>query len=283
MSYVVVAKKEFNDSVRSNVLIGLMALFVLFAGGFTYLFSRVPGILGSEGGSVSTPALITAMGTAADLLVPLIGLIVGYKSIVGERTSGSLNLLLNLPHTRRDVVLGKLLGRTAVVVVAIFVGFAAAGGIGLAFYDEFAIGAFLLFTLITILLGFVFVAIAIAFSSAVRSTTRALAGAIGLFLLFRFIWGLVLEILWAASHNFNVDLLAAKSDVPAWFRFASAINPITAYDNAARAVIGVLPTNPIFVQSGAIYAQDWFGFAMLAFWFLVPLTLGYLRFNSTDL
>jgi ABC-2 type transport system permease protein len=283
VSLVVIAKKEFSDSVRSNVLIGLMVLFVLFAGGFTYLFSQAPGILGGGGATASTPALITAMGTAAGLLVPLIGLIVGYKSIVGERASGSLDLLLNLPHTRRDVVLGKLVGRTAVVVVAILVGFAAAGGIGLVFYDGFAVDAFVLFTLVTIVVGFVFVAIAIAFSSAVRSTTLALTGAIGLFFLFRFVWGLALEILWAASHGFDVDVGGTISDVPAWFRFLSAMNPITAYDNAGRAVIDALPANPVFAQSDAIYAQDWFGFVVLAFWFLVPLALGYLRFKSTDL
>ncbi|WP_231188875.1 ABC transporter permease subunit [Haladaptatus sp. DYF46] len=282
MSFTVVAKKEFSDSVRSNVLIGLTVLFVLFAGGFTYLFSQVPGILGGSA-TASTPALITAMGTAADLLVPLIGLIVGYKSIVGERASGSLNLLLNLPHTRRDVVLGKLTGRTAVVIVAIVVGFAVAGAVGFVFYDSFAVDAFVLFTLVTILVGFVFVAIAIAFSSAVRSTTLALAGAISLFVLFRFVWGLGLEILWAASHGFDVDVWGSMSEIPAWFRFLSAINPITAYDNAGRAVIDAVPANPVFAQSDAIYAQDWFGFVVLGFWFLVPLTLGYLRFESTDL
>ena len=283
MSLVVVAKKEFSDSVRSNVLIGLVMLFVLFAGGFTYLFAQVPGILGSESTTASTPALITAMGTAAGLLVPLIGLIVGYKSIVGERASGSLDLLLNLPHTRRDIVLGKLVGRTAVVVVAVLVGFAAAGGIGLVFYDGFAVDGFVLFTLVTILVGFVFVAIALAFSSAVRSTTLALTGAIGLFVLFRFVWGIALQILWAASHGFDIDFGATMTDVPVWFRFLSAINPITAYDNAARAIIGSLPPSPLFVQSSAIYAQDWFSFVVLAFWLLIPLTLGYLRFNSADL
>ncbi|RJT07435.1 ABC transporter permease subunit [Halococcus sp. IIIV-5B] len=283
MSLIVVAKKEFSDSVRSNVLIGLVVLFVLFAGGFTYLFAQVPGILGSESTTASTPALITAMGTAAGLLVPLIGLIVGYKSIVGERASGSLDLLLNLPHTRRDIVLGKLIGRTAVVVVAVLVGFAAAGGIGLVFYDGFAVDAFVLFTLVTILVGFVFMAIALAFSSAVRSTTLALAGAIGLFVLFRFVWGIALQILWAASHGFDIDFGATMTDVPAWFRFLSAINPITAYDNAARAVIGPLPASPLFAQSNAIYSQNWFSFVVLAFWLLIPLTLGYLRFNSADL
>jgi ABC-2 type transport system permease protein len=282
VSFVVVAKKEFSDSVRSNVLIGLMVLFVLFAGGFTYLFSQAPGIL-SGGETASTPALIASMGTAAGLLVPLIGLVVGYKSVVGERTSGSLGLLLNLPHTRQDVIVGKLLGRTAVVIVSILVGFAAAGGVGLVFYDGFAVGAFISFTLVTIFVGFVFVAISIAFSSAVRSTTLALAGALGLFVLFRFIWEIGLQILWAAFHGFDVDLGGAISDVPAWFRFLSAINPITAYENAGRAVIDALPANPLFAQSNAIYAQGWFGFVVLAFWLLVPLAFGYLRFNSTDL
>lgn len=39
----------------------------------------------------------------------------------------------------------------------------------------------------------------------------------------------------------------------------------------------------MLAQSDAFYAQGWFGFVVLAFWLLIPLALGYLRFNSTDL
>jgi len=40
-------------------------------------------------------------------LVPLISLILGYDAIVGERERGSLDLLLALPITRLELLLGK--------------------------------------------------------------------------------------------------------------------------------------------------------------------------------
>ena len=280
MSWTVVAKKDFRDAIRSRTLWVLSALFVLFAAGFTYVFWFIPQLVGQQNLPASGPTigLINGLSSSAGFLVPLIGLLIGYKAIVGERDSGSLKLLLGLPHSRRDVVLGKFIGRTGVVAVAILIGFSAGAIIALVLYDSFAFGAFVSYTLLTMVLGLVFVAIAVGFSAAMRSASRALYGVIGLFVLFVFVWGFIPTILRFVLNGFTMPNLLARPD---WAAFISLLNPTTAYGYASAAMISDLP-GPM-MQNPPFYLQDWFGFVILAGWIVVPLTLGYFRFNSTDL
>lgn len=280
MSWTVVAKKDFRDAIRSKTLWVLSVLFVLFAGGFTYVFWFIPQLVGQQNLPASGPTvgLINGLSSSAGFLVPLIGLLIGYKAIVGERDSGSLKLLLGLPHSRRDVVLGKFVGRTGVVAIAILIGFTAGGIIALLLYDSFAFGAFVSYTLLTMVLGLVFVAIAVGFSAAMQSASRALYGVIGLFVLFVFVWGFIPTILRFVLNGFTMPNLLARPD---WAAFISLLNPTTAYGYASAALISDLP-GPM-MQNPPLYLQDWFGFVILAGWIVVPLTLGYFRFASTDL
>jgi ABC-2 type transport system permease protein len=53
---------------------------------------------------------------------PIVGVVVGYNAVSGGRESGSLKLLLSLPHSRADVVFGKVVGRGAALSLAVFAG-----------------------------------------------------------------------------------------------------------------------------------------------------------------
>lgn len=279
MSWLPIAKKDFQDALRSRALVGLTGLFVLFAAGFTYLFGTIPGLFGGSE-NPSTTALIAGLQSSGAFLVPLVALIIGYKSIVGERDSGSLNLLLGLPHTRFDVILGKLVGRTAVVSVSILVGFAAGAVVALVFYDSFAVVPFMVFTLVTIVCALVFVGIAVGFSAAIRSTGRALYGAIGLYVLFQFVWAFIPMIVRYVLNGFT---LPNMTTMPNWAWFLSLLNPLQAYNYAAGALIPELTTISDGLTNSPFYIQEWFGFVILAVWLIVPLGLGYRRFSRTDL
>ena len=278
MSWATVAKKDFRDAVRSRALLGLTTLFVLFAAGYSYLFRNLPQLFGTQNGNASTIALLRGMQSSASLLVPLIALVIGYKAVVGERDSGSLKLLLSLPNTRRDVVIGKLLGRTAVVAIAVIVGFAAGAIVGVVIYDTFAIVDFLLFALMTVAFAFVFVAIAVGFSAAMKSSSRALYGACGLFVLFQFIWGLIPLLIQYVANGFSFPNL---TQTPDWAIFFTSLNPQAAYNRAAAAL---LPDIGFTSASGLpFYLQNWFAFIILGTWLIAPIGLGYYRFRKMDL
>ncbi|SEQ79041.1 ABC transporter permease [Natrinema salaciae] len=278
MSAIVVAKKDFRDAVRSRVLIGLTVLFSLFTVGGAFLASRLSELF-EEGGASSTIDLILALQTPASFLVPVIALVVGYGAIAGERESGSLKFLLGLPHRRRDVVLGKVLGRTGVVAVSILVGFAV-GLVGLfAFVGSVSIVDYVAFTLLTVLFGFVYVCIGVGLSSMTRSTTKAAIGAFGLIVVFWIGWGVVGQLL-----LFAIEGTLFVESFPDWYISYLSLPPDAAYGSAIGAVLGENQLSMAgIVENLPVVAQPWFGFVLLTIWALVPLGLGLWRFDRVDL
>jgi ABC-2 type transport system permease protein len=282
MSTIAVAKKDFQDGIRSRVLIGLVVLFALLVAGSVYFFVEIlPTMMGPNSGATGTDFTIASLTTPASILLPIVGVLIGYKAIVGERTSGSLKFLLGLPHTRRDVVFGKFLGRSGITTVAVLIGFTVGGIVLYSLTSAVGIGDFVIFTAVTILLGMTFVSIAIAFSSATRSSSIATAGAIALVLLFLFLWNVLLLLVNYAATQ--LSLIEPSGGLPNWYFFLSSLNPTAAYSNAVSALINPGTGTEAIVQNPPFYLQNWFGFVILAFWLIVPIGLAYLRFQRTDL
>lgn len=282
MSLAAVARKDFQDAARSRWLWALSALFILFAGGMAYLYGEI--FASAPEGEVSVLGLLFFLLAPAGLLVPIIGLMISYKSIVGERESGSIKLMLSLPHTRGEMVLGKLLGRTASVAVAIAIGFAVAAVVALAQYGELEPVSYTLFVLLTIFFALVYISIGVGFSTLFASASRALAGAVGLFVLLEVAWDFVPMVLYYFVNGLSLDGYFPQP--PEWVQFLGVLAPSQAYSNA---VFALLPDDPRGSLGGAaqtpdaFYLQEWFGIVVLLFWLVVPIALGYLRFKRADL
>jgi ABC-2 type transport system permease protein len=274
MSLAAVARKDFQDSIRVKWFWALAALFVLFAGGAAYLYAEV--LQNTEGTGVGFLVLLSG---AAGTLIPVIGLVLGYKTIVGERESGSLKLLLGLPHTRGEVVVGKLIGRSAVVTIAIVIGYAVAAGMGLVLFDQFDVVDFAIFTLLSVLLAFAWIGISLGLSTATASTSRAMAAAFGFWLMFEFLWGtLVVPLLVWASNGFSGSLFVTSP--PEWAQLLNVLPPTAAFSNANGVIADVLGT---VGEATPWFTEPWFGLVVLLAWVVVPVGLGYLRFRSADL
>ncbi|MFC7156574.1 ABC transporter permease subunit [Halomarina halobia] len=277
MSWTAVARKDFHDSARSKWLWGLSALFVLFAAGVAYFYSNIA----TPGSGAEVLGLLGFLLLPTGLLVPIIGLMISYKAIVGERESGSLKLLLSLPHTRSEMILGKFVGRTLSVVVAIAVGFAVAAAVVVAEYGSLEPGAYGLFVLLTMFFALVYIGIGIGFSSFMSSTSKALAGAVGLFVVLEFLWDVVPLVLLYVINGFTLTPRTPPSEtIQNLVTFVSTLSPSAAYGNAARALIPGLETGATDVP---FYLQEWFGLVVLVCWLVVPLALGFAQFNRADL
>ncbi len=276
MSWAVVARKDFEDAARSKMLWGITVLFVLATAGVMYA-------VGAFTDDFTAKEAIGLLSQPATLLVPLAALVVAYLAIAGERESGSIKLLLGLPHTRRDVLIGKLLGRSAVVGVATIVAFIA-GAIVLAIqYGSFPVTDFLVQGVVTFIFGMVFVGIAIGFSSMTATRSRAMAGAIGLFFLFELVWSIIPL---GVYYLIEGGMPNVTEGLPSWYFLLQIINPTNAYSVAANFLSD--PSAPSlyagFVNGSApFYLQGWFAFVVLAFWLVVPLGLGYWRFKGADI
>ena len=274
-----IAKKDFHDAARSKVLWALTTLFVVFLGGMALTFVWFEGVAAQQGEQVAAVDLIAFLQTPVSWLFPLIGLLLGYKSLAGEVDSGSSKILLSLPHSRLDAVVGKLIGRTLVLWLALFVGLAVASLVVIALYDEFAIAHLIAFSVLSMVLGTAYVSVGVAISASTKSSGMAAIGVVAAFAFFYFIFDTVrMGIYYLLNGEFFPPLTEAPPD---WYAFYERLGPGGAYEVLlARTLPG---GSPYPEWSEALYFSSWIALGILLVWILVPIAIGYLRFERLDL
>lgn len=271
MSLIAVARKDFRDTIRSRAMLLLVALFSGLVAVMAYAVRPGP-----ESDAFATELLLSIFvgPILVTTLVPLVGIVVGYNAVSGERESGSLKLLLSLPHSRADVVFGKVLGRAASLSIAVFVGFLLPATVLIAIPVSFNIGAFLGYTVFAAILACVFVAIAVGCSAAASTQRRALIGGIGIYFLFVLFWSTFTGQLIGAFDPVVDVLPASQGQILAFLEVA---NPTTG--------IGVLSDAFLAEQlfAGERMNQQISAAAMVVFWTLAPPLVGLLKFERDDL
>jgi ABC-2 type transport system permease protein len=216
--------------------------------------------------------------------VPLAGLFISIKSIVREKESGSINLLLSLPHTRLDMVLGKFVGRAVVLTVAILAAFgpasiyllAVGGGTGV--YELFALLLSIMF------FGLIFVGVGIGLSALVNSETQALVVGVTIFFLL-FLWVPILNQLGINAPDIVSRFWLVFMFIDFFLVLLSLNDPDIANASVVRYddIIVDDGFDSVTIPSQDIWLQHWFVFVILALWIVVPLGIGYYRFKSQDL
>lgn len=266
MYWVHVARKDFADAVRSKLFWGLSGVMLVLA----YLGMYVPRAV--DGSSATASDGIGVLSGVVAFLVPIVALVAGYMSIVGERQTGSIRMVLSLPLKRWELFAGKLVGRGAVVVLAVLLGFALAVPFVLVVYGELPWREYAEFVTGVSLVGVTFVAIAVGISGSVSTRGKALAGVVGVYALVEFFWE---TIPLALYYILNGEI--PSEDVPTWFEATTGASPVQAALRTGEALFGGLSTGEPLVL------QEWFGGVWLALWMLVPLAIGYLRFERADI
>ena len=273
-----VVHKDFHDSIRSFSLLSTTLLFVAFGASLATI-QWIPLEYRDSAVDTTTLALLNSMRQPTVFLVPLIGLVISYDTLAGERADGSLRLLLGLPNSRAEAVLGKVIGRTGVIAVAIGVGYAVAGAIALATYESFDATVFAFYTALTVFYGAVYVSMATGFSAAMRTRMNAVAGAGGLYALFLIGWDVLLLVLQLAIYGNEIP----ETGLPDWFKFIGLVNPSTAFMHAVQVFVPEYGELTFYPEGSAWYLADWMGFVVLAAWAVLPLAVGYYRFERADI
>lgn len=269
MSWQAIAEKEYRDAIRSRWLLALSVFFVLLVSAMAYVIRPPAGETAS-----ANQLLSIATGILVTTLVPLIAVVVGYNAVVGERESGSLKLLLSLPHSRSDVVFGKVLGRSVALATPIVVGFVLPALVLAVGPFTFEPASYVGYTLLTAFLGAVFVSIAVGWSAAAPSHRLAMAGAVGIYFLFVPLWGAV---------QMPLSFYLAFNGIPGWLpftgnelmQFLRLLNPNGSFKVLSGAILGG--------GSGSSTRMQVAAGSMLLSWLLVPPLLGYWRFEAADL
>ncbi|PSQ17562.1 NosY protein [Halobacteriales archaeon QS_8_69_26] len=290
-----VARKDVEDAIRSRMVWGLTGIFVVFLTLLLLAFqAQAPA-----GVDVGTVEALGFVATLAQLFVPLVALVAGYMAIVGERRSGSLRVLLSYPFTRRDVVLGKVVGRSVVIGTALLVAFLVGAAVATLVYGPPAAGSFAGFVAVALLFGLAFSGLAVGVSAATTTRGRAMALSIGTYVGLLFFWRpLVAGLYWAV----NGSLPGLRAD--AWYFLLKRLSPLEAFRVLQSRVLGTevaeavgIPVEDVPADATAeqleianrvagevpFYLQDWFAVVVLVAWGVVPVALGYLRFRDEDI
>ncbi len=262
-----IAAKEFRDRMRNRWVLAVALVFTVFSLAIAYFGGAQQGTVGFR----SIEFTIASLVSLVIYLIPLIALLLGFDAIVGERERGSLDLLLSLPITRLELMLGKYLGLAAALTLSTLAGFALVAVLlfrqfswaGLFHYGGFMISS--------VLLGLAFLSMAVLISVLTHERTRASGLAIAAWFFFVLVFDLLLlGALVATGGHYGGDamaylLLLNPADV---FRI---LNVFSLDD--VRSMYGLTSIVP------PALAKPWLMGAVMAGWIVVPLGLASWRFK----
>jgi Cu-processing system permease protein len=263
----ILAGKEFRDRIRNRWVLAIATVFTSFALVIAYFGAAQQGAVGFHGIAVTIASLVSLV----IYLIPLIALILGFDAIVGERDRGSLDLLLSMPITRVELLLGKFLGLSAALALSTVAGFGLAGLVLLYELPPAAAFHYFGFIVSSILLGMAFLSMAVTVSVVATDRARASGMAIALWFFFVLVFDLLLlGLLVATGGRMGGEvlpylLLLNPTDI---FRI---LNIFT--NEEARTLYGLATIFPDALTN------PWLLGGMLVLWIIAPLSVAAWRFT----
>lgn len=261
------AGKEFKDRLRNKWVLAVALVFTVFSLVITYFGGAAQGQVGPR----SIEFTIASLVSLVIYLIPLIALLLGFDAVVGERERGSLDLLLSLPLTRGELLLGKYLGLAAALTLSTVGGFALVAALLWRQFQWAGLFHYGGFVLSSVLLGLVFLSLAVWMSVLSRERTRASGLAIALWFFFVLVFDLLLlGALVATGGRYGGDAMA----------YLLLLNPTDVF--RVLNVFSLEDVRTLYGLTGIVpraMAQPWvMGGVMLA-WIVAPLLLARWRFK----
>jgi len=183
-----IAGKEFWDRIRSLWVLAIALLFTVFALAIAYFGGAQQGAVGFRSMELTIASLVSLV----IYLIPLIALLLGFDAIVGERERGSLDLLLSLPITRSELLLGKYAGLAGALAFSTIAGFGLVAVVLSTRVSLAGLAAYAGFMASSLLLGCAFLSVAVLISVFAADRTRASGLAIAVWFFFVLLFDLLL-------------------------------------------------------------------------------------------
>jgi len=259
-----IARQELLIASRNLWVAISISLLALFNAVLTIAGDAPTGVLGVDPLTIA----LTSITTLSVYLIPLIGLLLSFDAISGEKERGTLTLSLSYPLSRLEILFGKFLAHITVMAVAIGI------GLGVSFtlvalqhgVDDLAVAPLLRLFFTSLALGATFLGVGYAVSSAVRQTGAASGIAIAIWLVCIVLYDLaLLAALVADGSGFFSKMI---------FPWLLIANPADAFRllNTPDASVNLLSTGLAAAGSvsgfvgQAVSLASWPFFAMLLSW-----------------
>ena len=262
-----VAMKELRDRLRNRWVVAVALVFAALALGIAYFGGAQQGAVGLR----SIEFTIASLVSLVIYLIPLIALLLGFDAIVGERERGSLELVLTLPITRLELLLGKYLGLAAALTLSTLVGFGLVAVLLVVQTGTAGLEPYLGFMFSSVLLGLAFLSLAVMLSVLASDRARASGLAIALWFFFVLVFDLLL---------LGLLVTTGGETGGAWFPYLLLLNPADVFRilnvfslDEVRNLYGLSSIVP------SALAKPWLmGLVMLG-WIVAPLGIATWRFR----
>ena len=265
---VTLVRKELRDAVRDRWFWLYVAAFAILAVALTSITFSDSDTIGYEGFGRTAASLIALV----QLVVPLMGLTLGARSISGQRERGTLAFLLSHPVSRTEAYLGVLGGNLIAMLATVAAGFGVAGVVATVRSTPVDAGDLMAIALLAWLLAVGTVGIGMLISVLSKRT----AGAIGAAL---FAWFILVVV---GDLGLMGTAVATRMPVSTLF-FTTIANPVESFRLTAMSVLdGSLDV----LGPAGTYAIDRFGEGvrwvtggMLVTWAVVPAVVAMFVFR----
>lgn len=270
---LIIAWQEIRDGLRNRWIVAAALLLAVFAISITHLGSAPVGNVGVSPLIVS----IVSLSSLTVFLLPLLGLMLSYDTVVGESERGTLLLFLSYPLKRWQFLTGKFIGQCLIITIAVVIGYGIAGGLILTGSESMPAGEILAYGAMmasSVLLGAAFIAIGYLISVTVGQRATAAGLALSVWLGFVLIYdalllGIVVGDDGSVSDGlFNALLLANPTD-------AYRLLNLTFFDDVAQfaGITGI---------AGAGNADLAQSLASIALWIVMPLAAAFTVFARKE-
>jgi Cu-processing system permease protein len=274
MMPLTIAAQEIRVGLRNRWVVATTLILAALALSLVLLGSAPTGTVGADPLAI----VVVSLASLTIFLIPLIALLLSFDGIVGEQERGTLMLLLSYPLARWQVIVGKVIGQSAILAIATLIGYGAAAA-ALAAQTDIGAQAWTAYTgmlATSVMLGAAFIALGCLASTMVRERATAAGLAVGLWLFFVLIYDSALLGLLVADQGrtigeqgLSVLLLLNPADAYRLFNM-TATESVSAYSGMAG------PGDPSSLAPAVLLAA-------LAAWIVAPLLLAIAGFQRRSI
>ena len=270
---ITIARQELLINIRNKWTVIFAVVFGTLVVGISCFGIMAEGFSGMQNFTRTSASLLNLVL----YVVPLVALTMGTLSFTGDK--GSMELLCSQPVSRKQVVLGKLLGVFGSMTLSTLIGFAAAGVVIAASTGGGGVLRYASFVLLSLLLSLVFLSISVLVATS--SGRKAKAFGVALFLWFFFV--LLYDLL---ALGATMMLKGRPANLVLFFSLLG--NPV---DMVRVASLILLDNVAIFGSAGAALLRFFGGGASslslligaLALWIVLPLAAAQRMLRRQDI
>jgi len=300
----VIVRKEVLENLKSARFWGLIGLFVLLfvamsaAIGSAARGFAIPGL--GLGGGRFVVQLVYAMSSVMSYVAPLLGIALGFSAIASEREKGTIRLVLARPVYRDQVLNGKIIAATILIVLAVTVSTALSLPLSMALHGVTVtaddLSRLALSLIPSILLALSYYALSLFISVLSDRSSRAFLYCIVAWVFFTFILPLIASMIALSvlgpppAISFNMTRGGGQPQLPPqvqeYYRkmneIASTVllvSPNNRYSSFVSALFTRRsPQAAAYVDLGSVIATRWVDLAVLAAYAAVFILLSYIFF-----